>query len=138
MTRSLDALYRRFALDPAVPADPAAAPAQALLAANLDASLFRVELARLADELVQVQQGLDAERARAAQFESESRSWIGKLQGDLARVQADLGREVAQRQQAEQERFELTQKVAHLEAALTRLPRFLVDYLLRHARDARG
>jgi glycosyltransferase involved in cell wall biosynthesis len=138
MTRSLDALYRRFALDPAGRPDPTAAPAQALLAANLDATLFRVELARLADELVQLQQGLDAERKRGTDFESESRSWIGKLEADLARVQAELTREVTLRQEVEQQRFALEHKVQHLEAALARLPRFVVDYLLRHARNARG
>ena len=52
---ALDALYRRFGIDPETPADPTAAPAQQLLAANLDASLFRAELARLADERVQLE-----------------------------------------------------------------------------------
>ena len=138
MTRSLDALYRRFGIDPQTPADTTAAPAQQLLAANLDASLFRAELARLADERVQLEASIAEVSARAAQYERESRAWIAKVEADLAQVQSQLASEVEQRRACEQSRFELDQEHARLREAFGRLPRFVQDYLLKPASDGRA
>jgi hypothetical protein len=138
MTRSLDALYRRFGIDPQGAFDPAAAPAQALLATNLDASLFRAELARLADERVQLEAGIAQVSDRAAQYEQESRAWIAKIEADLAHVQSQLATEAEQRQACEQSRFELGQEHARLREAFSRLPRFVQDYLLKPASDGRA
>jgi hypothetical protein len=138
MTRSLDALYRRFGIDPESPPDPTAAPAQALLAANLDASLFRAELARLADERVQLEASIAEVSSRAMRYESESRTWIAKLEADLAQVQAQLAAEFEQRRASEQAHFELGQQHARLREAFDRLPRFVQDYLLKPASDGRA
>jgi glycosyltransferase involved in cell wall biosynthesis len=138
MTRSLDALYRRFGLDPGPVADPSAAPAQALLAANLDASLFRVELARLADERVQLEDGLRAERERAEAYEREARAWISKIELDLGGVQAELTAENEQRRACEESRELLRREVSRLETALLRLPAIVRHYLLKPKRDGRA
>jgi glycosyltransferase involved in cell wall biosynthesis len=138
MTRSLDALYRRFGVEPGAALDATAAPAQALLAANLDASLFRAELARLADERVQLEQGLEEERRRGAEYERESRAWIAKIEADLEEVQAQLAAQVAQRQACENAAFELRQEVSRLTAALDRLPGFVRRYLVRRPRDGQA
>jgi glycosyltransferase involved in cell wall biosynthesis len=138
MTRSLDALYRRFGIDPESPPDPTAAPARALLATNLDASLFRAELARLADERVQLEASIAEVSSRAARHDDESRAWIAKLEADLAQVQAKLAAEFEQRQALEQARAELAQEHARLRAAFDRLPRFVQDHLLKRASDGRA
>jgi len=138
MTRSLDALYRRFGIDPQGAMDPAAAPAQALLAANLDASLFRAELARLAEERVQLEASIAEVGARAAQYERESRAWIAKVEGDVVQVQSQLAAEVEQRRACEQAHFELGQEHARLKEAFARLPRFVQDYLLKPSADGRA
>src|SRR5471032_272785 len=101
MTRSLDALYARFAIDPAAPLDPQSAPVQELLAKNLDGALFRQELVRLADEMAQMKSALEStlefERRQAGDFKAEARRWIEKLEADVASVQAELAREVEAR-----------------------------------------
>jgi glycosyltransferase involved in cell wall biosynthesis len=97
MNRSLDALYARFGIDPRAPLDPLSAPVQAVLAAHLDGKAMRPELSQLADEAAQLRAGLEAERAQAARFESEARGWIAKLEGDVAQLQEELRREVAER-----------------------------------------
>jgi hypothetical protein len=134
MTRSLDALYARFGIDAAAPPDAQAGEIQALLAKNLDGSLFREELARLADELAQVREGLAAERSQAASFATEARAWIAKLEADVAQVQAELAREHEARCAlgAENERL----RPGH--EAFGLLPRFARRYLLKKIRDARG
>jgi hypothetical protein len=134
MTRSLDALYDRFAIDPAPPVDVEAPAVQALLAKNLDGALFREELARLADELVQLREGLEKERGQAAAFEKEARAWIAKLEADIASLEAELEREVqARRGFAEENR-----RLREASEALQRLPNLLRRYLLKRVRDARG
>jgi glycosyltransferase involved in cell wall biosynthesis len=134
MTRSLDALYDRFAIDPAPPVDAEAPAVQALLAKNLDGALFREEVARLADELVQLREGLEEERGQAAAFEKEARAWIAKLEQDVASLKAELEREVeARRAFAEENR-----RLREASEALQRLPGLLRRYLLKRVRDARG
>jgi septation ring formation regulator EzrA len=107
---------------------------QALLAKNLDGALFREELARLADELVQLREGLEEERGQAAAFEKEARAWIAKLEQDVASLKAELEREVeARRAFAEENR-----RLREASEALQRLPGLLRRYLLKRVRDARG
>jgi hypothetical protein len=134
MTRSLDALYARFAIDATPPVDVEAPAVQALLAKNLDGALFREEVARLADELVQLREGLERERRRATTFETEARAWIAKLEGDIASLQAELAREVEARRRFAEENGRLRDAAE----ALERLPRLLRRYLLKRVRDARG
>ncbi|HEX6634056.1 MAG TPA: glycosyltransferase family 4 protein [Usitatibacter sp.] len=134
MARSLDALYARFAIDPALPVDAQAPSVQALLARNLDGALFREEVARLADELVQLRDGLDAERAKAREFETEARGWIAKLEEDVARLDAELGKEVEARRRFAEENAQLRDS----RAALELLPALLRRLLLKKVRDARG
>jgi hypothetical protein len=128
MTRSLDALYARFGLDAgAEEADTQSAPAQALLARNLDGALFRQELARVADELAQVKAGLAREREGA-------REWIAKLERDVADLQVSLAAEVGERRRLGEENARLS---IH-EQALALLPRIIRSRLLRKVIDARG
>ncbi len=133
MARSLDALYARFAIDPHAP-DAEAPAVQSLLAKNLDGSLFREEVARLADELVQLREGLEAERVKAREYEAESRGWIAKLEADVAALDAELAREVEARRRFDEENRQLRDN----KAALDLLPAILRRYLLRKARRARG
>jgi hypothetical protein len=133
MARSLDALYARFAIDPQA-LDAQAPEVQSLLAKNLDGSLFREEVARLADELVQLRDGLEAERAKAREYEAESRGWIAKLEADVAALDAELAREVEARRRFDEENRQLRDN----KAALDLLPGILRRYLLRKARRARG
>jgi len=127
MTRSLDALYARFGIDPGAPLDAQAPEVQALLATNLDGALFREELARAADELAQLRAGLEAEREQA-------RAWIAKLEKDVASLQSELGREVEARRAFAQENALLRDS----KEAFDRLPAMLRRVLLKKIRDARG
>ena len=137
MARSLDAFYDRFGIDAG---DPAAAPAasiERLVAVNLDGSLFRPELARLADELAQA--GRDhAELVRAVdgarRFEASSREWIAKLERDVASLQADVAREVEERRVLGEENARLRDTAAAFES----LPQVVRRWLLRRVRRARG
>ena len=134
MARSLDALYARFSVDPRPPLDAGAPDIQSLLARNIDGSLFRVELARLADEYVQLQAALEEERARAKAFADEARGWIAKLEGDMAALKADIGREVEARRALGQENVQLG---IH-KAAFDLLPEFVRKMLLKKVLNARG
>jgi glycosyltransferase involved in cell wall biosynthesis len=141
MTRSLDALYARFGLETAGPVDPQSAPAQELLALNLDGALFRQELARVADELAQVKHAIEVERTAAAAYKSEASGWIAKVEGDVATLQEDIGREVAARRTAGEEAAQLANQVqdlARYKAAFDLLPRPLRSLLLRRIDRARG
>ena len=134
MTRSLEALYARFGIDPAAPAEPDSRPAQELIARSLDGALFRQELARAADELAQVKAALAAERDAAERFRGEARGWIAKLEADVAALNGQLAEEVAERRR-------LGEENAHLalhKAAFDLLPRRLRSWLLRKAGDARS
>ena len=133
MTRSLDALYSRFGLA-AAPVDPQSPPAQALLAANLDGALFRVELARLADEAAQ-------ERKAAADFAAEARGWIAKLERDVASLQAQLAAEVDERRRLGGAMELLEGANAQLRIhkdAFDLLPRWIRKWLLKKILDARN
>ena len=127
MTRSLDALYARFGIDACAPLDAGGAEMQQLLATSLDGALFRPELVRLADELVQLRAGLETERANA-------RAWILKLEGDVAALQSELAREVESRRAFAQENEQLRDH----RAALELLPGLLRRLLLKKIRDARS
>ena len=130
MAESLDAYYRRYgrAAPAPGPADPAAI--DSLLAPSLDSSLFRQELAFLAD--LCDQSGSDSKRAR--DFESEARRWIAKLEGDVSTLQAELTREFEERQRLAAE-LAAAQAVAGVAA---RLPNFVKRILARLARNARS
>ncbi len=127
MTRSLDALYARFAIDPAPPVDVEAPAIQSLLATNLDGALFREEVARLADEVAQLRDGLATERENA-------KAWIAKLEGDVAALQAELAREVQSRRAFAEENRQMRES----KEALELLPSLLRRILLKKIRDARG
>lgn len=101
MNASLEELYRRFGIDPSQPPDPLAAPAQALLAAQLDSRLFRRELIVLAEALGEAREGPEAQLRGARRFESEARAWIAKLESDVGVLQSQLRAEVARRQAVE-------------------------------------
>lgn len=134
MTRSLDALYARFGLDAGADLDTQAAPAQELLARNLDGALFRQELARVADELAQVKAGLAREREGAERFACEAREWIAKLERDVAELQASLEAEVNERRRLGEENARLS---IH-EQALALLPRVIRSHLLKKVIDGRS
>lgn len=133
MARSLDAFYRRFAIDPARPQAADAGALQRLLAANIDGSVFRQELVRLADEFAQVKAALDGERGRTERFEAESREWMAKLQGDIDALKAELEREVAERRRLGQDNVQLQ---IHKDA-FDLLPEFVRKLLLKKILDAR-
>ena len=134
MTRSLGALYALHGLEPSGPVDTQSAPAQELLAKNLDGALFRQELARVADELAQLKAGLERERADAQRNALEAREWIAKLEADVAALQMDLAGEVAERRRLGEENAQL----AIHKAALDLLPRIIRGRLLKKILDARG
>jgi glycosyltransferase involved in cell wall biosynthesis len=133
MTRTLDAFYARFGIDPAEPAGADEAALQALLATNLDGALFRPELVRLADELAQTLAALEAERKRARDFEAEARGWIAKLEADVRAVQEEL-RQSAQARDAVAAEADLLRLNKE---ALERLPSPVRRLLLKLAFDAR-
>jgi len=127
MTRSLEALYARHSIDPTPPVDVEAPAIQSLLAKNLDGALFREEVARLADEVAQLRRSIETERENA-------KTWIAKLDGDVAALQAELAREVeARRSFAEENR-----RMRDAHEAFERLPSLLRRFLLRKVRNARG
>jgi glycosyltransferase involved in cell wall biosynthesis len=134
MARSLDAFYRRFAIDPAAPDSADGAAWQKLLAANLDGSVFRQELVRLADEYAQVKTALDGERSRTEAFERQSREWMAKLERDIEGLKAELAGEVAQRR-------DLGQQIVQLQIhkdAFDLLPEIVRKLLLKKILDARN
>jgi glycosyltransferase involved in cell wall biosynthesis len=133
MNRSLDMLYARYGIEPGAAVDPLSAPAQRLLAANIDGAIMRPEMAQLADELSQLKHGLEVERGQAARFEAEAREWIAKLEADIAALQEELRREVAERQRlaAENEQLRLRPKFVRRLASLARR-------LVKKKSDARG
>ena len=125
MAESLDAYYRRYGSQAAAgAADPAAI--EALLAPSLDSSLFRQELAYLAN--LCDQSGSDTKQAR--DFESEARRWIAKLEADVVQLQDELRREFDERQRLARE-LAAAQAVAGVAA---RLPNFVKRILARLAR----
>ena len=129
MAQSLEAYYRRYGA-PSEPASADPASIDALLAPSLDATLFRSELAHLAD--LCDAQGEGPRHAR--DFEAESRAWIAKLEGDVRGLQEELRREFA-------ERTRLAAEVARLEetaALVRRMPRWMQRVLARMGRHARG
>jgi hypothetical protein len=133
MTRSLDALYARYGIDPAANAGADARALESLVALNLDGALFRTELVRLCDEMAQTLAALEDAKARAAAFEREARGWIAKLEADVAAVQADL-------RAANEARDALAKDVDVLrlnKEALERLPSPVRRLLLKLAFDAR-
>ncbi|QJR14131.1 glycosyltransferase family 4 protein [Usitatibacter palustris] len=134
MARSLEALYRRFAIDPAAPADADARDLEHLVTANLDGSLFRTELIRLSDEYAQLAAALEDERGRFAQFQSEAREWIAKLEADVKTLSASLEIEVEERRCLGQE---IVQLQIHKDA-FDRLPDLVRRYLLKKTLDARN
>lgn len=134
MARSLDALYRRYAIDPAPGAADGAAARQRLLAASIDGSVFRQEMVRLSDEFEQVRAALDGERGRVEKFERESREWMAKLQSDVDALQAELAREVAERRRLGQDNVQLQ---IHKDA-FDLLPQFVRKLLLKKILDARA
>jgi glycosyltransferase involved in cell wall biosynthesis len=126
MTRSLDALYARFAIDPAAPLDPQSPAVRDLLAKNLDGALFRQELVRLADEMAQMKAALEAtlefERRQAGDFKAEARKWMDKLEGDVASLNAQVALEVEARRALghEVEQLRLSKEAFDLLPALVR------------------
>ena len=138
MTRSLDALYARFGIAPAKGVDMDSAGVRDLIAKNLDGSLFRQELVRLADEMAQMKAALEAtlefERRQAREYKDESGRWIEKLQADVASVQADIAREVEARRALAQE---IVQLRIHKDA-FDLLPEMVRKVLLKKILNARS
>jgi len=134
MARSLDAFYARFAVDPANPGAASPAALERLAAVNLDGSLFRQELVRLADEYSQLAEALEQERAQARKNEADAREWIAKIERDVQALQAELEREVAERRRLGQE---IVQLQIHKDA-FDLLPGLLRRYLLKKILDARA
>lgn len=137
MSRSLDALYRRFGIDPASPIEASSPQVQQLLATSLDGSLFRSEMVRFADEIAQLK---DAHERR----ETEMQRWIDKLDLDVATLQAQLREESQARATAQEQLFELRNESQRLREGLEMLrlqyeniPR-VVRRLFRKKPDGRG
>ncbi|HEX5130672.1 MAG TPA: hypothetical protein VFV90_13040, partial [Usitatibacter sp.] len=129
MAQSLEAYYRRYGASTS-PASGDPEAIDALLAPSLDTTLFRSELAHLADLC-----DADGEGPRQARdFRNEARAWITKLEGDVRDLQEELRGEFA-------ERTRLAGELARLEEAASlvrRLPRWMQRVLARIARHARG
>jgi len=130
MTRSLDAFYDRYGIDPGEPPAGDSPELSGLLATNLDGSLFRQELVRLADEMVQVRASLaqvDRERLEAGKHAEDARAWGAKLEADVASLTEELGREVEARRAAAEENARLQRH----RRALELLPRWLARVLMK-------
>lgn len=127
MAASLEAYYRRYGRDaaPTANADPAAL--QELLATSLDSSLFRKDLAALANMSHDV-------NARLHQFEAEARPWIEHLEGDVAALKEDIRSVTAQRDQLAAELDE----IRAADALVMRLPPWLRLKLANLVRRARS
>jgi glycosyltransferase involved in cell wall biosynthesis len=125
MAESLEAYYHRYGDGHAMGAADAAA-IDALLAPSLDSSLFRQELAYLAN--LCDQSGSDSKRQR--DFETEARRWIAKLEVDVAALQDEVRREFEERQRLARE-LAAAQAVA---GVANRLPTFVKRILARLAR----
>lgn len=134
MAATLDALYERYGLRRDATLDTHAAPVQALLATQLDGSLFRPELARVADEVAQLREAIGEERAAAARNEAEARRWIAKLEGDVKALQSELAAEVEQRRRLAEENVPLRE----YRSAFDLLPGVVRRLLLKRARGARS
>ena len=134
MARSLDALYARYGIDPAASPAEGGAAIEQLLAKNLDGSLFRLELARLADELQQALREGAARELRFREFEAEARDWIAKLERDIATLKSDIEREVAARRALGEENVQLR---IHKDA-FDLLPGMLRKLLLKKILNARS
>ena len=129
MAESLDAYYRRYgATAGSGPAAPAAI--DALLAPSLDSSLFREELAVLAD--LCDESGAQAKRART--FEAEARGWIAKLEGDVSALTQELTREFEERQRLARE-LAVAQAAGDLNSRLPTVVKRILARLFRHARS---
>jgi hypothetical protein len=115
MSSALDALYRRYGIDPEAPVDPESAAVQRLLATNLDGALFRPEFVRLAEALEIAQAG--------SSFEKEARAWIAKLEQDVAALQAELAKEFELRCRYGDENELLRRRKAPLETLRAKLGR---------------
>lgn len=127
MTRSLDAFYERFGIDPGKPPASDSPALSSVLAKNLDGALFRVELVRLADEYAQLRSDLeriDAERLQAGASLEDARRWSKKLDADVESLKAEVARNVA-----ENEQLRLDRK------ALELLPRWLARVLRKIAHE---
>lgn len=129
MAESLEAYYRRYGRE-AAGGSMEAPSVDALLAPSLDSSLFRQELAYLADLCDQS----DSHAKRQRDFEAEARRWITKLEGDVANLQAELRSEFDERQRIAVE-LGLAQTAA---GAAIHLPHFVNRVLARIFRRARS
>jgi glycosyltransferase involved in cell wall biosynthesis len=130
MTRSLDALYERYAMDPGAPPPGDSPELSALIAKNVNGALFRQELVRLADEMAQMRDSLEAlDRARvdAGRSAEDARRWGEKVQSDVASLQEELRREVEARRAAADENAQLRRHKRALEV----LPRWLRRVLMK-------
>lgn len=138
MARSLDALYHRFGLDAKHPASSEAAAIERLIASNIDGSIFRAELARLADEFAQEVRAhartREAAREAIEKLEKSSREWSEKLERDIASLKADVDREVAERRALGEENAQLR---IH-KAAFDLLPEIIRKWLLKKILNARS
>jgi len=133
MTRSLDAFYARFGIDPQAPESAGAQAIESLVARSLDGALFRTELVRLCDELEQTLADLKSTQKRASDFETEARGWIAKLEADVGAVQEELRKSTEAREALAKEADLLRLN----KEALDRLPSPLRRLLLKLAFDAR-
>jgi glycosyltransferase involved in cell wall biosynthesis len=121
MAQDVDALYERFGLRPAAPADPVAAGAALvpLLAANLDGFAFRKELVNLSRELAQTRQWNE-------KLERDGAAWAAKLEGDIAALKEAIERlDAENRDLAKYKRF------------CDRLPGFVRRFVFERAPRAR-
>ena len=130
MAESLDAYYRRYGATAGVPGPAEPAAIDALLAPSLDSSLFREELAVLAD--LCDDSGAQAKRARS--FEVEARGWIAKLEGDVSTLTQQLTAEVEERQRLSGE-LVAAQAAAQVAARLPTIVKRILARLFRHARS---
>jgi glycosyltransferase involved in cell wall biosynthesis len=126
MTRSLNALYERFGIDPAAPESAEAGSIEALVATNLDGTLFRQELVRLCDEYSQAL--ADAQRTR-----SEAKAWTAKLETDVRQVQDELRNATEEMRRQGQEIVQLRVQ----KDAFDLLPQVVRKLLLKRILNAR-
>jgi len=130
MAATIDAYYRRYGRDAAPGAEVDPEALQELLATSLDSSLFRKELAHLAD----LCDDAGKESTRLRKFEADARPWIAHLESDVAALKEDIVSVTAQRDQLAGELDE----IRAADALVSRLPPRLRLWLANLARRARS
>ena len=125
MARDIDALYRRFGVEPPSAGEPQDADEalRPLMAANLNGFVFRRELVKLVDEAAQLSAALEQSKPWVTKMERdvrEAQAWVRKLEHDVEVLKAE-GESL----------FQQNRRLADDKAAFDQLPLVVRKLLLK-------